>query len=302
MNVEKNNHVDTSESVEDAALSAALDTLADINDLEADEIEAEELEAESSVAETEELEAEGSVADLEASMTGDGDLSDISELDELEDLNEIEDLEELSAEGENVETVDEGTELDESELGALDVRIETAEGYAAQKSEVVATVDTTDGKKVTVKTARPPSSSAGKARVRDMSAVSPEIFWLSGDHMSASEDDVKANRDAVQASIPSQVKVADKFQNMFLSMASGALPSRYTVTAFKALNVGGSVTSADICAAFKSEGLGEGTARSQSGQIMVLFPALGIADRDGKSLKLKPSSNVAKYLTAKIGL
>jgi len=58
------------------------------------------------------------------------------------------------------------------------------------------------------------------------------------------------------------------------------------------------ITSADIVAAYKASGLKEGTARSQSGQIMVLFDALGIAKRNGKSLTLDADSNAVTYLRA----
>ena len=68
--------------------------------------------------------------------------------------------------------------------------------------------------------------------------------------------------------------------------------------AFKLLDEKKSATSADIIAAYKASGLGEGTARSQSGQIMHLFHVVGIADRANQVLTLKEDSKIAERLRA----
>jgi hypothetical protein len=56
------------------------------------------------------------------------------------------------------------------------------------------------------------------------------------------------------------------------------------------------MTSAELVKHLLSKGMGEGTARSQAGQIMALFPALMIATRDGRSLKVNPKSVLTEAL------
>lgn len=111
-----------------------------------------------------------------------------------------------------------------------------------------------------------------------------------------------ADKAAVLAATPAQKKVAEKFENLFISLNAAKEPSRYVVTAFKLLNAQKSVTSMDIVGAYKTEGLGDGTARSQSGQIMALFDVVGIADRAGSKLTLRADSAVAAKLRAVLGL
>ncbi len=53
------------------------------------------------------------------------------------------------------------------------------------------------------------------------------------------------------------------------------------------------MTSADLIACYKAAGLGDGTARSQTGQIMALFAAVKIADRIGQTLTLRADSTLA---------
>lgn len=66
--------------------------------------------------------------------------------------------------------------------------------------------------------------------------------------------------------------------------------------AFKLLDEKKTVISADVVGAYKASDLGEGTARSQSGQIMHLFATVGIADRSGQSLTLKGDSTIAERI------
>ena len=92
---------------------------------------------------------------------------------------------------------------------------------------------------------------------------------------------------------PAQVKIAEKFENLFTALSVGKAPSTYVMIAFKLLDEKKTVTSADIVAAYKASGLGEGTARSQSGQIMHLFATVEIATRVGQTLTLNASSTIA---------
>ncbi|TXN08949.1 hypothetical protein FV222_00320 [Methylobacterium sp. WL103] len=102
--------------------------------------------------------------------------------------------------------------------------------------------------------------------------------------------DLAANKAAVLTACPAQKKVREKFENLLVSVAGNRAPSTYTVICFKALMASGEVTGAELTGALKSSGLGEGTARSQSGQLMALFPAVKIATPAGNKLTVNPDS------------
>jgi hypothetical protein len=193
--------------------------------------------------------------------------------------------------------------LDEDFLVDLDMTAKRNEAYASQ--EAVAMPDIADTKAgvgtTKVKKASTVSKSSGAApepRVsRDLSAMKAEEFILDTDAVPA---DLDANKAAVLARRPGQVKIAEKFDNLFVQLAAGRLPSVYVVGAFKLLDAKGEMTSAELVAHYKTVGLKDGTAHSQAGQIMVLFNAIGIATRAGQKLTLRPNSAIAAKLRAAI--
>lgn len=103
---------------------------------------------------------------------------------------------------------------------------------------------------------------------------------------------------AVLAKRPIQVKIAEKFDNLFIALDAGKEPSSYIVSAMKLLNAQKTIKSSDLIGAYHLEGLGDGTARSQTGQIMELFNVVGIAARSGQMLTLREDSSIAERLTA----
>lgn len=131
---------------------------------------------------------------------------------------------------------------------------------------------------------------------RDVNAVPDEFFQL--------DVNGTADKAAVIALRPTQKKVAEKFDNLFSSIAAGRKPSVYTMTIFELVADKGEVTSADLVAAMRassSRGGGaydEGTARSQVGQMMNLFSVVGIAKRDGNKLTFNKDSKIAERLKA----
>ncbi|CAO3459608.1 hypothetical protein [Azospirillum argentinense] len=104
-------------------------------------------------------------------------------------------------------------------------------------------------------------------------------------------------KEIVLAQRPAQKKIAEKFDNILCNIASGRLPSVYTMVAYNVVKAKGTATSADIVAAMTG-GAGPkaysiGTARSQTGQLMALFDTLKIAKRSGNTLTLNPNSTLA---------
>lgn len=233
-------------------------------------------------------------------------MDEFSDLDSLEDVNAIEEIaaaeeDETDADAEEVAPVEASGNYSEDEIDDLELAVDKAAAYEAQESAPIGGGE--DGKissEGTVNTRTRSSSSTPRTSTprapRDMASVSPECFILNGDASTRSDEDKAAAKTAVMAATPGQKKVAEKFENVFLNMSAGRAPSKYVMTAFAALDKNKTMSSSEVVAAFKTSGVGEGTARSQSGQIMVLFAALGIAERDGKTLKMKEDSNVAEYL------
>jgi hypothetical protein len=140
---------------------------------------------------------------------------------------------------------------------------------------------------------------AGAPRTpRDLNAIDAKHFELT----IGSTVDPEANKAAVIALLPKQKKIAEKFENLFQSIAAGKKPSVYAMVCFEALEKAGTVTQADLVAALRAASkrsgasYSEGTARSQAGQIMNLFDTVKIATRTKQTLERNPNSQVAAAL------
>ncbi|MBY3231953.1 hypothetical protein [Rhizobium laguerreae] len=191
------------------------------------------------------------------------------------------------------------TELASDELADLDLALTKNEVYSEQTSSAVETTELpapTEAKRPGTRTPRAAGAAAAARTPRDISKVADEFFVLNGDPAAMTADDQAAARVATMALKPNQVKIAEKFENLFTALSAGKAPSTYVMIAFNLLNSKGSMTSADVVGAYKASGLGEGTARSQSGQIMHLFATVGIATRAGQTLTLRPDSVIAGRL------
>lgn len=141
------------------------------------------------------------------------------------------------------------------------------------------------------------------AKTRDLSALAPSTFVLTNDpDFDRTETDLDLIKTNVLARRPAQKKIADKFDNLFQSIAAGSKPSVYVMACFAVLAAKKTITQSDLVVALKATsskkgaGYSEGTARSQAGQIMVLFDLVGIATRVKQSLTLNPMSRVANVL------
>ena len=190
--------------------------------------------------------------------------------------------------------------LADDDLADLDLALAKTELYEEQRGTALATTELpapTEAVQPKGRGAKKVSAGTGAARTpRDIAKVGDEFFVLTGDPSTMSEDDLKAARDATMKLRPVQVKVAEKFDNLFTALSVGKAPSVYVMVAFNLLNSKGTMTSADVVGAYKASGLGEGTARSQSGQIMNLFATVGIATRSGQTLTLRSDSKIAERL------
>jgi hypothetical protein len=194
---------------------------------------------------------------------------------------------------------DDDLSIDELEMG-----IERAQGYQEQDGgEQLAgnATETVASKKAnapkadsTVKTVKAPRASTPR-QPRDVSAIAAEVFVLEGDASQMSADELESNKKAVIDAAPTQKKIAEKYENLFMSLSVGKQPSTYVVQAFKFLDQKKTLSSTDIVAMLKGS-YKQGTAQSQAGQIMKLFEATKIATRTKNSLELNDNSVIAGKL------
>ncbi|PZR92028.1 MAG: hypothetical protein DI537_14475 [Stutzerimonas stutzeri] len=193
--------------------------------------------------------------------------------------------------------------IDDDVLVDLELDAERKEAYAAQDGgpalESVAKVEPTAKPARRAKTPSGTATAKSSGRIpRDLNTVAAEFFVLNADPAALSDEekdkakiDTLALRDGI-----SQVKVVEKFENLITALSVGKAPSTYTKIAFDLLDAKKTVTSADIIGAYKASGLKEGTARSQTGQMMTLFGAVGIATRTGQKLELRADSRLAQRM------
>lgn len=185
-------------------------------------------------------------------------------------------------------------EVSDDLLADLEATTARAEVYAAQTANNAISTNPAGPAKEKKERKKKADGAAQRQPRQDLASLPDAIFEVI---VGAPID-----KSAVIAKRPAQVKIAEKFDNLFQSLAAGKEPSRYVVTAYKVLKKAGQLTSADVIAAYRAEGLKDGTASSQTGQVMNLFDTVGIAQRVGRALTLRADSAIAKRLDAILGL
>jgi len=96
-------------------------------------------------------------------------------------------------------------------------------------------------------------------------------------------------------------KTREKAINLFTSLAAGKKPSVYTVVALNVINREGKFTQKELTDHFLGMGYKIGTARRQAGEMVALFPAVGIATREaerGSPVVFNPDSAIAQRVLA----
>jgi hypothetical protein len=225
------------------------------------------------------------------------DLLDDLELDGLDGAEVSDEVEEVVT-GEVIEPTDE--ELENVDLDALEMTLDREEGYASQESELDIVEKPGEANEAAKQTAAPATPRAPRAAPsprtpRDMASLDAKVFVLEGDVSTMNADALEANKTAVMATVPTQKKIAEKFENLFAALHAGKQPSVYVTQAFKLLDEKKTLTGTDITTMFKAT-YKQGTAQSQSGQIMTLFEVAKIATRSKNTLTLNENSVVAQRL------
>lgn len=236
------------------------------------------------------------------------DKSDQANLDALDHNLDLSEEEEEVVEKTSGEEHDEDIEelaLDPEDERHLEERLRRAEIYEEQEApKSVTKKDEEEAPKRGRGRPRTKEAAAPKPKInRDISALEDEHFVLD----TRGVEDNHKNKLAIMGKRPGQKKVAEKFDNLLISLAHDKKPSVYVMQAFELLDEKKEITSGDIVAKLrgmnsnKGTSYDEGTARSQAGQIMALFPILEIASRDKQTLKLNKHSSVAKKLRVLVG-
>lgn len=218
-------------------------------------------------------------------------LESIDEMDLDANLREYEAIEDIALEEIEKIEIDIG-EIDVADAAALEAAVGTADAkeeiYAeAPVSEVI------EPAPAAVKKAKAPKEKkvAAPKIARDLASLPDEVFALRVGE--------PADKAAVLAKRPAQVKIAEKFDNLFVSLAAGRAPSVYALTCYRALKAApGSLKMGDLVAALQATKYSIGTARSQAGQIAFLFTSLGVTDKIGGAYTLRPDSALAVMLDA----
>ena len=139
-------------------------------------------------------------------------------------------------------------------------------------------------------------STKSKRAAHSLDTVPADLFVLDEDPAKLSQTELEEIKKNVIDLKPTQVKVAEKFTNLFISLANSREPSRYTRMAFTYLYDRGEVTSQDLVRMYQASGLREGTARSQTVQLMTLLSTVKIATRKNDTLTLLRENTITNRL------
>lgn len=188
--------------------------------------------------------------------------------------------------------------MSEDLIAQFDMAITKQELYDSSESSFI----TTEAPDLTAKKSRRTTSAKSRTPAtprsnRDMSAIPAHHFVLTGDISTMTDAQMESDKDRFIKGMPEIVKVQEKIITVMASLNSGAKLSPYIAIPVRQLLDNGTITSADIIAAYMATGsMGTGTARSQCTQMMTLLPYLGLAARSDKSLALNNASLLATSL------
>lgn len=225
----------------------------------------------------------------------------LSEFDDI--IGEEESVDDVVDDGDQSEIEDLDIVADNNlatpeELNLIEATIEKEKIYEEQPvvtpiavSEVTAAVTNKSKKKGKLSSTR-----KGGRSVHSLASVPAEFFVLEEDPSKLDQSRLDAIKDEVIKLRPLQTKIGEKFDNLFISLAAGREPSRYTKMAFAYLLEKGEATNSDIVKMYQAAGLREGTARSQTGQMMTLLSCVKIANRSGQTLTLLPNNTITNRL------
>lgn len=189
-------------------------------------------------------------------------------------------------------------EVNEEELmNALEADEAKERAYETAESEIETAAEDEEGEKPVEKkkAARTPG---GQAAIRDADAfASAAIAAFGGDSLILDSEEGALTEEQFRERLAEvkQIKVREKVLNLLNAAMNGRTPTKYTQIAgdllVKASLNGENLTIAEIKKAYEDNGYKPGTVNAQAGQMMALFPALGMAKRGAVRGVLEPNPN-----------
>lgn len=182
-----------------------------------------------------------------------------------------------------------------------EVRHEAYSGQESTEKEIVTTAKSEKKER----TPRPVFLKRSDA-IRHRSGGDASLFALEIEDADLDADKLNEKMEEILSKIDAMPKkVGEKAANMFSFLKTGERLSEYTKIGLKRLIEKGSVSSKELVETMRwwpdgSMHYEEGTARSQSQQLMTLFPAMKIATKSGSVLTLNPESTIVEAFKATI--
>jgi cell pole-organizing protein PopZ len=197
-------------------------------------------------------------------------------------------------------------DADELHLEEIEGELAISDAKAAAYAEAPATggIDEEPAATPTPKRSRKKSGDSGSEGVTKTSRTRGTLADLPAENFILVLEDAEQDLESVKASVialrPTAVKIGEKFDNLFLSIAAGKKPSIYTMHGFNAVKTAGAtgVSGPEMVKVMQDAGFSLGTARSQAQQIMTLLQATKIASMRERRLYLNEASVLADALAA----
>src|SRR5210317_279050 len=215
--------------------------------------------------------------------------------------------EEIAAAAEAADAVDNVEEMD-VEAAVAEVEKDEAKAKTYKKSKAD---KATKSKRATPKKATAKKEAAPRMSLETHPASEIITTRLASDHhalfdLDGSKKPTAANLRNTQTSVLEAIdgldkKSREKAINLFTSLNAEKRPSVYTVAACQFLKKEGKFTLKSLTDHFLSRGYQIGTARRQAGEMVALFPVVGIATREaerGSPCVYNEASNLAKAILA----
>lgn len=201
------------------------------------------------------------------------------------------------------------TEVGEEEVIAADAddateeEVVAAPSKKAKKGKAKAKAKNTDeGDDEVIATPKRPSLSGMPPSAALHTALGNKVYDYCVVNPKMQAMDAEARKVAINEFLANDVdtlakKVKEKAINVFLALSGQATLSVYTRIALKLLKDKGEFTGADLKAKYLTRPYSPGTSSAQSSQMMMLLPALQIAERKGNLLVLNEDSPIFDILS-----
>ena len=218
-------------------------------------------------------------AQAHESLFNDDDVAAV--LDELGDDQEVETRSDESVDDEVLQSLEDEDSADQDLKKSI-----------SSKSSSDEPLKTEDAEEKPIETAKPARAKSSRTKTSGL-LPSEAAVKLLGDSVKANGLKVGHGKVADIYKLDTLAKkVREKVVNLIECQVEGRAPSVYTTIALKLLEEKGAFTVSDLRNKYIERPYSPGTASAQASQMMIMLPAMGIAQREGKTLHLDPDSTI----------